>query len=224
LYDLKNNFLKRDPFLGNELHRYKVKHIKDSKIVTGIKHRDRAVLKYVYYKYFPLVRWKFVDNTLLTEEDVKDVFQDALALLYKKIKENDFKLESSFKTFLYSLCKRFVLKRLRIESYLVKGAQFDEMIDENPKTINMGYFEPDEIIIKELKKSLYRKHFLQLKEECKMLLQMFVEDVPYEKITEIMGYLNDKYARKRKHKCKEYLKIQIENDFLFQKIKKLENE
>ena len=50
------------------------------------------------------------------------------------------------------------------------------------------------------------------------LLQLFFEKVSLKEIAKVMGYKSEKYAKKRKFKCKELLISRIKQDAEFKKI------
>jgi hypothetical protein len=65
---------------------------------------------------------------------------------------------------------------------------------------------------------LYQKHFQLLGSDCQKLLQLFFDKVPLKQIAQIMGFSGEKYVKKRKYKCKEYLVTSIKQDVSFRKL------
>jgi len=49
-------------------------------------------------------------------------------------------------------------------------------------------------------------------------MQLFFEKVSLKDIAKVMGYKSEKYAKKRKFKCKELLISRIKQDAQFKKI------
>ena len=80
-------------------------------IIDGILNGSSVVLDRLYQLYFPMVV-KLVTRNNGTEDDAKDIFQEALMVLYDKIQRKDLTLSSSFKTYLYAVCKNLWLKSL----------------------------------------------------------------------------------------------------------------
>ena len=74
------------------------------------------------------------------------------------------------------------------------------------------------MVEKNEKYGLYQKHFNTLSTDCQKLLQLFFEKVPLKEIAGLMGYKSEKYAKKRKFKCKELLVNRIKQDTEFKKI------
>jgi hypothetical protein len=65
---------------------------------------------------------------------------------------------------------------------------------------------------------LYQKHFTNLGKDCQKVLQLYFDKVPLKNIAQIMGFKSEKYAKKRKFKCKEYLIKSIKQDLEYNKI------
>ena len=178
----------------------------DEAIIEGLRLRKENIIKFVYREFFPMARHLIVHNSG-TDQDAEDVFQDALVIVYKRIIVDEISLNSSFKTFFYSVCRNIWLQRLgKLKE------QNHEFVDfENITAIP----EPsiDEIQnIENAKHKLYQIHFLNLSEDCQKVLQLFLRKISLREIASIMGYKTEKYAKKRKFDCKEELKKRILND------------
>lgn len=83
----------------------------DLEIIEGIRQKDSKVISYIYKSCYPTIS-HLIHSNAGNAEDVQDVFQDAMVVLYKKLKEDDFDLYCAFGTYLYSICKRLWLKKL----------------------------------------------------------------------------------------------------------------
>ena len=64
----------------------------------------------------------FILNNSGTSDDAKDIFQEAMIVLYEKVRSGSFELNCQIKTYVYSVCRRLWLKRLHqlAENYAVK--------------------------------------------------------------------------------------------------------
>lgn len=182
----------------------------DEAIIDGLKNRDSGVIRFVYKEYYPTIKFLITTNSG-TETDAEDVFQDALVVLYRKIARENLILTSSFKTFLYSICRNLWLQRL---DRRVFSNEFLDMenLSEIQDTPYAG--QPDE----ELEKyRLFQQHFFRLGEDCQKILRLFLKKVSLKEIADIMGFKTEKYAKTRKFMCKEKLKNSILNDPSFKK-------
>jgi RNA polymerase sigma factor (sigma-70 family) len=182
----------------------------DEAILDGLKKRDSGIIRYVYKEYYPTIKFLITTNSG-TETDAEDVFQDALVVLFKKIAREDLILTSSFKTFLYSICRNLWLQRL---DRRVFSNEFLEMEDLSELQENLYLEQPEE---EQDKYRLFQQHFLRLSEDCKKILQLFLAKTSLKEIAEIMGFKTEKYAKTRKFMCKEKLKNAIINDPNFKK-------
>jgi RNA polymerase sigma factor (sigma-70 family) len=182
----------------------------DEAIIDGLKKRDSGSIRYVYKEYYPTIKFLITTNSG-TETDAEDVFQDALVVLFKKIAREDLILTSSFKTFLYSICRNLWLQRL---DRRVFSNDFLEMEDLRELQDDLYLEQPEE---ENEKYRLFQQHFLKLSEDCQKILQLFLGKTSLKEIAEIMGFKTEKYAKTRKFMCKEKLKNSIINDTNFKK-------
>jgi RNA polymerase sigma factor (sigma-70 family) len=177
----------------------------DESLLEGLKKRDREVIRYVYKEYYPTIKFLIITNSG-TDTDAEDVFQDAMVIIYRKITDNKLILTSSFKTFLYSICRNLWLQRLDRKLFSYEFLENENLTDMQDSIV---------VEITEIENEKYRifqQHFLRLSEDCKKILRLFMNKVPLKEIAEIMGFKTEKYAKTRKFMCKEKLKNSIIND------------
>ncbi|MFP4025798.1 MAG: RNA polymerase sigma factor [Thiohalospira sp.] len=180
-----------------------MKPLKSEIIINGILNQDKDILKAIYYTYFPTIKRFILDNNG-NEQDAKDVFQEALIIIYRKIKDGNFRLKSSFKTYIYAVCQFIWIKELSV----------NKENNEN-LTVYLEYENIPEINIDEYKKhkqyQLYQKHFKRLGKECQKTLKLFLEEKPFKEIAKKLGTSYD-YIRTKKTRCKERLLRYIKED------------
>ena len=70
--------------------------ISDINIIAGVRNQDDKVLNWLYDNYFQLVRNHVLNNSG-SDDDVSDVFQDAIIVLYNQITEDKLRLTSDLK-------------------------------------------------------------------------------------------------------------------------------
>ncbi len=172
-------------------------------LLDGIKNKNNTILKLVYKEYFPLIR-SFILQNSGSEDDAKDIFQEAIIAIYKKSSDFDFEITSSFKTFLYSICRQLWLKQLRNRKiHLNNIVEITERIEFDN--------EVDESLDDSLEKRLFRKHFNALNKECQKLLRLAMQKVQAKDIARLMGY-SEQFVRNRKYRCKGMLAKLIKDD------------
>ncbi|MDD4425135.1 MAG: sigma-70 family RNA polymerase sigma factor [Mariniphaga sp.] len=190
-----------------------MKKYSDEQIRNGILRHDHLILQYIYKQFYFDVSL-FIKKNSGNEDDANDVFQEAIIIIYRKLKENNLVLETnSFQKYLYSVCRFVWLKQLekkRVEQTKINDSLpfIEEIYDENLA----------DLVEKNERYGLYQKHFKTLSTDCQKLLQLFFDKIPLSEIAAIMGYKGEKYAKKRKFKCKELLISKIKQDINYKKI------
>ncbi len=191
-----------------------MRNYSNTEIINGFKGNDTEFLEELYRTYYPSIL-KFVKNNNGKDEDARDVFQEALLIIYQKVRKNSFTLDTTFLTYIYAISKNLWMKELRkkkLSNSVIKELDEVEDIDyyisfENEYKLNVEYF-------------IFRSHFNKLSKNCKEILRMFLSKVSYEKIACILNYKNEIVVRKRKYRCKNILVERIKNDVRYKEIKK----
>jgi len=193
--------------LGLPFHKdqdQQVIHYTVEAILIGLKNSDNDVLRYVYRKYYSEIRFFVIKNSG-SDEDAKDTFQEALIIIYKKLRGDGLELNCSFKTYLYSVARIVWLRHLG-----KNRIQTDELSDNQ---VFVDFDDGMELLVSEQDRfSLYQKHFLTLHKDCQTILRLFLEKVPLKEIQKRLNLKSEKYVKKRKFQCKEILVKRIQND------------
>jgi RNA polymerase sigma factor (sigma-70 family) len=193
-----------------------MKTYNDEQILKGILRHDNLILQHIYKQYYYKV-YLFIQRNSGNEDDANDIFQEAIIIMYRKLKENDLIIEtSSFQGYFFSICRFLWLKQLE-----KRRTEQEKINDILPYQRDIYDDNLSDLVEKNERYSLYQKHFNTLSTDCQKLLQLFFEKVPLAEIARIMGYKGEKYAKKRKYTCKELLISRIKQDTNFKKI--LEN-
>ncbi len=189
-----------------------MKTYSDEQIQKGILRHDNVVLTYIYKNYYYKINAFILKNTG-KEEDAGDIFQEAIVIIYRKLKENDLLFENrSFEVYLFSVCRYLWLKSLKDrrkeKEKINESLPFnDEIYDEDLSTL----------VEKNERYLLYQKHFKSISTDCQKILQMFFNKVPVKQIAQVMGFKSEKYVKTRKYKCKELLIERIKQDIHYKK-------
>lgn len=168
-------------------------------LVNGLREGDTSALNKVYKSYYPVIESLVLKNDG-SQIEAKDIFQEAVILLYNKLQEKEFKLTCTIKTFLYAISKRLWLKRWREN----KTKVFDTEFESEPGDINslMKDYEEEEQNFNKMEEALTK-----LGEPCATLLKDFyLEDLTMVEIAEKFGYTNSDNAKNQKYKCLQRLK------------------
>jgi RNA polymerase sigma factor (sigma-70 family) len=171
----------------------------DSEVILGILNNSESALKKLYLAYFPMVLQLIINNNG-NEDDAKDIYQEAIIILYNKIREGDFELSSKLKTYIYSICRRLWLKRLsQMNRYGGDIRDFEEFlpVEEDTESHND----------RDIQFSKMGSALLLLGEPCKTIIEDFyIHNKSMQEICESFGYTNADNAKTQKYKCLQRLK------------------
>lgn len=149
--------------------------------------REKAFAK--LYHLYPRIE-KLILSKGGNKDDARDVFQEALIILNRNLEKTDFKLTSSFYTYLYSV-SRFVWKDTQTK---FKKNQLKEL--------NGDEVEMFQAVIEEKKYKLAENAFSKIGKRCQQLLQLFYHQrMSFKDISEKMKFSSEKVAKNQKYKC-----------------------
>ncbi len=169
----------------------------DEEVIAGIRNGESAAVAVLYKEHFRAVS-HFVINNNGTGDEAKDIYQEAMIILYEKLTQSSFELSCRISTYLYSICRRLWLRKLAGKSrYTGKVEDFEEFItiEEEPNEFKEENF-------KAMNDSLD-----SLGEPCKTLIEdYYVRNMNMQEISEKFGYTNSDNAKNQKYKCLMRLK------------------
>jgi RNA polymerase sigma factor (sigma-70 family) len=172
--------------------------------IEGIRKGDKKVLDEIYKKFYPRTQYMVTRNSG-TEEDARDLFQEALMAVYDRINGRPMELTCQFGTFLYSICRNLWLKQLRKRS--VHFVDVTEAEADLPAPDEL-----EEVTLWHDRYQLYMRKFAEIGEQCRQLLLRFMQGADMKTIAAEFGFASESYAKKRKFKCKEQLIQRIMED------------
>lgn len=159
------------------------------------------------YTSFPLVR-QLVGQNGGNDADAKDIFQEALLVLYRKAQEADFNLTCAPSTYLYSVA-RYLWKDLR------KKRQRETSLDD-PNHLPCTDVQSDLEYHEEMtqKNQLLQQVLQQLGDKCKSILQAYYyQKMSMKEIAQHLGYRSVNSAKTQKYKCLERAKKMVHTEF-----------
>jgi RNA polymerase sigma factor (sigma-70 family) len=182
----------------------------DQEIIKGLSSQDSTILTYVYKQNFRSVK-KYIEENSGSETDAQDVFQDALILVYERIRKGNLILTCSFGTFLFAVAKTQWLNvlRQRKKRNIVTDA-CDEIINGDTDIYND--------LIQAEKKKLFITHFNELTEDCKKIIQLFIKEFSITEITKLMNFSSEQHTKNRRVRCKNALINKIESNPRFKEL------
>ncbi|MGV3640521.1 MAG: RNA polymerase sigma factor [Adhaeribacter sp.] len=178
---------------------HKVVYFSDEALLAGIRKEEEAALAYLYKHHFPMIL-HFVQNNNGTDDEAKDIYQEAVIIFYEKIRDGGLELNCQIKTYLYSVCRRLWLKRLALKN------RFAGLVSESDSFVEV---EEDLAAADEQEEKFNKmgEALGLLGEPCKTLLEDFyIQDLSMQTITDKLGYTNADNTKNQKYKCLMRLK------------------
>lgn len=190
------------------MNRIKAQSTTDQELLQGMLHADRAAIRQIYDSTLPAVILWVAQNSG-TEADARDIFQEALLALFRRLEQGDFELRCQLKSYLRIMCRNLWMTRIRDRKPLSPLSEEEEQIALD-RTVQEQLEQSE-------KRQLFLKHFDQLEAGCKQILSLFFDKVPLKEIAEKMN-TSVSYIKKRKFVCKERLVKAIQNDRAFREM------
>ena len=176
----------------------------ETEIFERICKGDEKALELLYKKYYRMMT-KLVITNSGTEEEARDVYQDALIVFWQKATSGNLVLTSKMSTYIYSICQNLWRKELDRKKRLSNEEK------DSSVTLDTETTEREKIIAKCID---------QLDSTCKkVLMYYYFEEMSMQDIADKLGFANTDTAKTKKYKCKKKLddlvKAQYsEKDFL----------
>ena len=172
------------------LNRIYIMKVNDQIILKRIKGGDETALDLLYKNNYRALTSMIIKKGG-SEDEARDVFQDALVVFWQNAIKPDFTLSSKISTYLYSVCTNLWLKEIERKSkFEYKTA---EQSEENS-------FEKEESI------KIVHECINELGDSCKEILTLYYFDgFSMEQIAKKMGLANSDTAKTKRYKCKKRL-------------------
>lgn len=174
-------------------------------IQKGGKKKDRAI-EALYKKNFPLVaRWILKHGG--SDEDAKDIFQDAIVIFYEKLMKGEYTHQAKISTYLLAVARNQWLKKLRDTKRREQKLE-DWQHSEARETEEMEI----ELMIVRDRLFILQTLMDKLSEDCRKVLALAVyQNKSMQFISEQMGYKNPQIARNKKNRCLNALRKFAQN-------------
>lgn len=185
----------------------------DSETISGIIKGDWKVLKFVHWRYFPQI-CDYVRKKGGTIEDAKDVFQETLYAVIKMITKENFTLKSELFSLIYTIAKNQWANVLRDRRET--RVNLPDYNSFNEETNDLSEIQ-DKNEIEELEGRLFYENYDKLSNDCKKVLRLSLEKHSITEMAEILG-VTEKYVKKRKYQCKNFLIEGISNNPYYKEI------
>lgn len=168
-------------------------------LLNGLARSESKAVEAIYRDNYNTIQSLIINNNG-SADDAKDVFQEAMIVLYEKVRSGDFELNCQIKTYMYSVCRRLWLKRLQ------QSNRFSFEVDDVVATVPVD----DEIEGHDKRNQefeMMEKAISSLGEPCRSLLEAYyLKKKSMQEIASGFGYTNADNAKTQKYKCLMRLK------------------
>ena len=118
-------------------HKGLFKKFSDINIIEGVRRQDDKILNWLYDAYLQTVK-KYVLGNSGSEEDVSDVFQDTIIVLYNQISSDNLHLTTDLKGYFFGIARNVWSAQLRKKQKTIeKGEYFHHVRFAKPLLIRM---------------------------------------------------------------------------------------
>ncbi len=172
--------------------------MKEKEIFRKICAGDESALEVLYKKYYRMMTRLVISNNG-TEEEAKDIYQDALIVFWQKATSGKLVLTSKISTYLYSICLNLWRKELERKKKL-----------SNEEKDSVEYIDVDQ----EERRQIINDCISQLGDTCRRVLTYYYFDgMSMQDIAKKLEFANTNTAKTKKYKCKKKLDELVKSQY-----------
>ena len=168
-------------------------------LLKGLASNDSRATETLYKDHFGMVQSYILQNNG-SYDDARDIFQEAMIVLYEKAQSDNFVLTCQIKTYVYSICRRLWLKRLQ------QQGRYSQPVENLEETVGVE----EEVEDHEKRNAAFAimdRALGSLGEPCKSLLEgYYIQQKDMQQLAAMFGYTNADNAKNQKYKCLMRLK------------------
>jgi len=173
----------------------------DQQILDLIRNGNSDKALATLYHHYPMIR-KMIRTHGGSSADAEDIFQEALILLVRNVRQPIFTLTSKLSTYLYGIARYLWQDELRRRHRPIPHELMQDEGDIEPLTAAME---------KEQQARLAEKVLNELGDRCRELLLLFYHGgLKLKDIASKMGYSTENTAKNQKYKCIEAAKLRLQ--------------
>ncbi|MFZ1785848.1 MAG: sigma-70 family RNA polymerase sigma factor [Ferruginibacter sp.] len=166
----------------------------ERQLLEALALNDGLVIEGIYRDNYPMVQ-AFILNNNGNSDEARDIFQEAMIVIYEKAVSGSLELNCLLKTYIYSVCRRLWLKRLQ------QLNRYTNLIENVEETVAVE--EDLEIHEKNNADFVIMENAMgKIGEPCKSLLDAYyIQKKNMQEIAVDFGYTNADNAKTQKYKC-----------------------
>ena len=170
----------------------------DARILDMIRKGDEKALVLLYESNRKMVS-AFIARNNGTHDDYEDLLQEALVILWERVRTGRFEYSSKLSTFIFGIVKNIWLRKLaRAKREIPTDLREEEHGDPSMSALDT--------MIEDEEAHAVQDALDKIGEQCKQLLLLFYwEECTMEEIATRMGFANAETAKSKKYQCKKSL-------------------
>jgi RNA polymerase sigma factor (sigma-70 family) len=170
----------------------------DARVLDMIRNGDEKALVLLYESNKKMIS-AFIARNNGTHDDYEDMLQEALVVLWERVRAGRFEYSSKLSTFVFGTVKNIWLRRLaKAKREIPTDLQSDDQADPAGSVLDT-MIETEETVA-------VRNALEKIGEQCKKLLLLFYwEEYSMEEIAGEMGFANAETVKSKKYQCKKSL-------------------
>ena len=184
-------------------------HFEDNQaLLKALRLGDNAAFSYLYQRFFGVVS-AMVHRNSGDEEEAKEVFQETMIALFKKVRDQpEFELTVEWSTFIYAVARNYWYNKLKKRSRQAEIAFEDTHVLENAES---PFDIAEHQLVLEEKHARVKTALLSLKKECQDILDAaFFKKLSGSEIAKLLDYSED-FVKVKKFRCMEELRKRVLN-------------
>ena len=173
--------------------------INEQALLKGLAANDRKSIETIYRVHYSMIQTLVINNSG-TSDDARDIFQEAIIVLYEKARSGSFELHAQLKTYIYAVCRRLWLKKLAVDKRFSGDLANAQETIATEDDLEMYAHRTEDF-------ELMEKALQHLGEPSKELLESYyIRKKNMSEIAKEFGYTNADNAKNQKYKCLMRLK------------------
>lgn len=170
----------------------------DSKVLDALRNGDEDALAELFFRNRSAITALVVRNRG-DEDDAEDVLQEALVVLWERVRDGSFEYRAKLSTFLYAIAKNIWFRRLARQRREVEMPEEYDAADADAVLPSEELEENERILA--VQQSMER-----IGQPCRELLLLFYwEENSMDEIAKKLGFANADTVKSKKYQCKKAL-------------------
>lgn len=177
----------------------------EKQLLREISKGNDNALAWLYDNHIRMIT-KYIANNSGNDDDAQEMLQEALILLWEKVRSGNFHLHSKLSTYIYAVVRNKWLKELERRK---RNSDLDEArMQTGDASDSLQSLEQEELA------NMISVNIEKLSPVCRELLKLFYyENKSMADISNALGFANEDVAKSKKYQCKKLLEKLVKQAF-----------